>query len=113
MSDEADDAIDTLLRLGFEGPIEDDGFTDRVMRTLPSPHRQGAWFTLVGLLVGAVSCWMTVGSSPIILSGWHNWLGGRPSAPMIPLAVAVLGLSVLGLVWAISETMDENRPVLA
>lgn len=113
MSAEADDAIDTLLRLTFDGPVEDGGFTDRVVRTLPRRRPQGAWFSLVGMLAGTVSCWLAIRSSPIVLSGWKNWVSGDSPVPLIPLLIAVLGLSLLGLVWAISESVDDGREVLA
>ncbi|WP_084583207.1 hypothetical protein [Sphingomonas azotifigens] len=112
MSAEADDAIDALLRRSFDGPVEDGGFTDRVMRTLPRRHRHGAWCSLVGMIAGAVSCWVTVGSSPIMLMAWQIWVSGRPSVSLLSLVLAVMGLSVLGLIWTISEAADDPRHVL-
>lgn len=112
MSAEADDAIDTLLRLSFDGSVEDGGFTDHVMRTLPRRRPQGAWFSFAGMIAGAVSCWLAMRSSPIVLAGWKNWVGGDSSVPLTPLLIAVLGLSVLGLIWAISESMGDDREML-
>jgi phosphotransferase system glucose/maltose/N-acetylglucosamine-specific IIC component len=113
MPADADDSIDTLLRLSFEGAVEDGGFTDRVVRTLPRRRPQGAWFSLVGMLAGAVSCWLAMRSSPIVLSGWKNWVSEDPSVPLTPLLISVLGLSLLGLIWAISESVEDGRNVLA
>ncbi len=113
MSADSDDAIEALLRQDFDVQVEDDGFTAHVMRALPRSHCYGGWLSPVGMAVGAGLCWMTLRSSPIILSAWHDWLSGRLSESAGSVMIVPMGLSALGLMWAISEAAEDHRHALA
>jgi hypothetical protein len=111
MSD--DDAVDALLLAQFEGPVPDEGFCDDVMQRLPARRRRHAWPLAVGLVAGAVICWLSLQSVPLVRAGWHDWLSGQHSAPALTLLLVMAGVSLLTLAWTLAEADDrrsEPRP---
>jgi hypothetical protein len=98
-----DDMIDTLLRRQFEGAVPDDGFCDRVMQHLPARPRRRAWPLWSGIVAGAAACALSLASTPAVQLGWHDWLGGEPSAPAIVLLLALTGMSLLAMCWSLAE----------
>lgn len=98
-----DDAIEQLLRARFDGPLADDGFSERVMRSLPPRRRRIDWPARAGLAAGAVACWASLQSAPLLHAGWNAWLGGRLTTPAIAVLLAVAGMSLLALWWSVAE----------
>lgn len=101
-----DDAIEALLRRQFEGPVADDGFSERVMRQLPPRRRRIAWPLWLGLLAGACACWPSLAGTPLLHAGWRDWLDGELSAPAMGLLLAVAGMAWLALGWTLAESED-------
>jgi hypothetical protein len=101
-----DDAIEALLRRQFEGPVADDGFSERVMRQLPPRRRRIAWPLWLGLLAGACACWLSLAGTPLLHAGWRDWLDGELSAPAMGLLLAVAGMAWLALGWTLAESED-------
>lgn len=82
MNDPHDSSIDALLRRGFEGPVADDGFSDRVMRQLPARRRPLRWQLPVCMLAGLGACLWSLSSAPLIRVGWQDWMrGSYPRKP--------------------------------
>jgi hypothetical protein len=106
MSDLHHDAIEALLCKQFDGPIPDDGFSERVMQRLPLRRRRIAWPLWAGVLAGAGACWLSLLFSPLLHAGWHDWMGGNLSAPAIVLLLAMAGLSLLASWWSVAEADD-------
>ncbi|MGC1547513.1 MAG: hypothetical protein WA777_03215 [Rhodanobacter sp.] len=106
MSHIHDDAIDALLRKQFDGPVADDGFSERVMQRLPPRRRRAVWPLWAGTLVGAGVCWLSLLPTPLLHVGWQDWMHGELSAPAIILLLAVAGLSLLAFCWAAMEADD-------
>jgi hypothetical protein len=46
---------------------------------------------------------MSLASTPAVQLGWHDWLGGEPSAPAIVLLLALTGMSLLAMCWSLAE----------
>lgn len=111
MNDGIDDAIDLLLREQFAGPVPDDGFCRSVMDRLPTGRRRVAWPLGAGISVGVATCWFSLWSALVASDGWRDWLAGEPSGATATLFVAMAGMALLALAWAISEAGD--RPGLA
>ena len=101
-----DDALDRHLRDAFEGPVADDGFSDRVMVALAPRKHNAPWMLRAGAVIGAVACWLALGQAPVLRAGWQDWLRNdlSPSAWVLLLAVAVM--SLLGMGWGLLEAED-------
>lgn len=106
MTPDNDDAIDALLRAGFDGPVADDGFTDRLMRRLPPRRRPVPWLAMAGACIGLVVGWLSLWPSPVLHAGWSEWLHSRPSTAAFTLLLVVAGMSLLGLGWGLAESDD-------
>ncbi|HEX4534708.1 MAG TPA: hypothetical protein VH000_10790 [Rhizomicrobium sp.] len=105
MSDRQDD-IENLLMEQFDGPVPDGGFCERVMQVVPARRRRYAWPLALGIAAGAVLCWLSLLSAPLVRTGWHDWLSGELSAPALTLLVTMAGISLLALAWTAAEADD-------
>ncbi|MGH8148248.1 MAG: hypothetical protein ACREPY_18200 [Rhodanobacteraceae bacterium] len=106
MNQSQDDMVETLLRKQFDGPVLDEGFSERLMQRLPQRRRRAAWPVWGGVLAGAAVCWLALVSSPLVDAGWHDWVGGHWTAPAIAILAAVLGMALLALAWGVAEADD-------
>ena len=104
MSEPNDDAIESLLRQQFPGPVADAGFSERVMQQLPPRHRRKAWPLWAGVLAGIAACWPVLGGMPVLHVGWSDWLAGVPSNTAIGMWLAMTALSLLALGWGLAES---------
>lgn len=103
MSEPTDDAIEALLRKQFDGPVRDDGFSERVMQRLPPRRRRKAWPLWIGLIAGVVACWVGLLHAPILHAGWSDWLHADWSVPAFAVLLMVVGMSLLALCWGVGE----------
>ena len=101
-----DDAIEALLRKQFDGPVRDDGFSERVMERLPPRRRRIAWPLWAGVVVGTGACWLSLSTAPLLHVGWRDLMGGELSAPAITLLLAIAGMSLLASWWSVTEADD-------
>ncbi len=99
-----DDILDALLRQQFEGPVADDGFSERVMRHLPPRRRRVAWPLWLGVLAGIAACWTCLAHAPLLHLGWRDWMAGELSPSVIGTWLAMAALSVLALGWGLMES---------
>ncbi len=104
MNESHDDTIDALLRHQFEGPIADEGFSERVMQHLPTHRRRATWPLWLGVLIGAAACWICMDSVPLFHNGWHDWLAGQPSMSAIGMWAMMAAMSLLALMWSLAES---------
>lgn len=100
MNDPQDDLLETLLRRSFDGPVRDDGFTDRLMRDLPPRRRRIAWPLWLGLLIGSAACWLSLLRVPALLVGWRDGLAGELSSHVIGLWLVMGLLALLAVGWS-------------
>ncbi len=98
-----DDAIDALLRTQFDGPVADDGFSERVMQALPPRRRRSDWPLRAGIAAGVIACWFSLRSAPVLHAGWSAWVSHQLTAPAIALLLAIAGMSLLALWWSVAE----------
>lgn len=98
-----DDAIDALLRAQFDGPVPDDGFSERVMQALPPRRRRIDWPLRAGIAAGVVACWLSLLSTPVLHAGWSAWTNRQLTTPALALLLAVAGMSLLALWWSVAE----------
>ncbi|MCH1908269.1 hypothetical protein SQW19_09300 [Stenotrophomonas acidaminiphila] len=106
MNDPRQRDLGTLLRREFEGPVADDGFSDRVMRRLP-PRRSLRWPLWLGLSVGAGAAGWALAQTPLLRVGWQEWLAGQFSAAGIGMWLMSMGIAWLVAAWALSA--DASR----
>ncbi len=103
-----DDEIDALLRRQFDGPLPDQGFSERVMQRLPKTRRRRvAWPLWAGVVAGLGACWSQLLPAPLLQAGWRDWAGGELSAPAITLLLVAAGMSLLASCWSLAEA-DEG-----
>lgn len=103
MTNPSDAAIESLLRQDFAGPVPDAGFSDAIMRHLPSRRRRATWPLWAGALAGIAACWLGLLHAPPLHAGWSDLMGGEVSAPAIVMLLAVAGLSSMAGWWAVTE----------
>lgn len=106
MNHERDDAIETLLREQFDGPVRDEGFSEQLMRRLPQRRRRVAWLVWGGVLAGAATCWLALLPSRLLREGWQDWAGGHWSAPGVVVLSTVAVMTLLALAWSVAEADD-------
>lgn len=107
MKPEHDDLLEKLLRDGFEGPVPDDGFSDRLMRRLPPRRRRASGsLAIAGVCIGAIACWLSLRSASVLQAGWTDWLQGQASYAAGSLLLVVAFLSLMSLGWTLAETED-------
>lgn len=100
-----DDPLEALLREQFDGPVPDDGFSDRVMQRIPRRCRK-LQPILIGLLAGAAGCFASLLQWPALnLEQWYV-RGGHWSSSAIALAGSMVGLTLLIAWWGIAEADD-------
>ena len=99
-----DDEIEALLRKQFDGPLPDEGFSERVMQQLPARRRRRvAWPLWAGVIAGLGACWSLLLRAPLLHAGWRDWAVGEPSAPAIVLLLIAAGMSLLATWWCLAE----------
>lgn len=103
MSELSDDAIESLLRKQFDGPVADAGFSDRAMQTLPPRGRRITWPLRAGILAGVTTCWLGLVRAPLVHAGWSDWMGGEWSIPAFTMVLAIAGMSLLAVCWGVAE----------
>lgn len=103
MIEPTDDTIDALLRKEFDGPVRDEGFSERVMQRLPLRRGRAMWPLWVGVLVGIVACWLGLLHAQILHAGWNDWMHAEWSLPALAVLLVVAGMSLLALWWSVSE----------
>ena len=101
-----DDATDAFLRKQFDGPVADNGFSERVMQQLPPRRRRTVWPPWVGILAGAGACWLSLLTTPFLHAGWKGWMSGELSISAIALISAIAGMSLLACWWSTMEAED-------
>jgi hypothetical protein len=104
MNEPNDEEIEALLHRQFEGPVADNGFSERVIRHLPPRRRRAAWPLHLGGLLGAVACWVSLTSVPMLRIGWRDSLAGHLSVAAIGMWLAVAILAFLALGWSVAES---------
>ncbi len=108
-----DDRFDALLRRAAPAPLEDNGFTRRVMASLPEPRRsRGEWGRWGPVALGAAA-----GLAGIVLSGGSGFALGEASLSLSAAAedgIAafanpgfVLGLAVTAACLAALAAFDQ------
>lgn len=106
MNHSHDDAIDALVRKQFDGPVRDDGFSERLMQKLPPRRRRSMWPLITGILAGTAACWLSLMSTSSLDVGWHDWMSGELSASAITFIGAIFITSLLAFWWTTMEATD-------
>ena len=106
MNESHDDTIEALLCRQLDGPVADDGFSERVMQHLPPRRRRATWPLWIGALIGTAACWICMDSVPLFHNGWRDWLAGEPSMSAIGMWVMMAAMSLLALMWGLAESSN-------
>lgn len=106
MNQAEDDAIEVLLRTGFDGPVVDAGFAQQVMRQLPQRRRRVTWPLWAGVVTGATTCWFALLPSRLLRDGWQDWIGGHWSVAGSATLLTAVVMILLALAWGVAETED-------
>jgi hypothetical protein len=104
MNDISDMKLDDLLRRDFPGAVADDGFSERVMRALPTRRRHQPWLLPSATLAGGLLAWWTLLPSGLLQQVALEWLAGDYGAASAGVCVLLLGFSWLGCAWALEES---------
>ena len=101
------DAVDTLLRQQFDGPVPDDGFSNRMMQRLPLRRCRVEWPLWAGLAAGVAASWFGLVAVPLVHVGWRDLIGCELSSSAITLLLAIAGMSLLTCWWTIAEPDEQ------
>lgn len=104
MNDMSDEKLDDLLRRAFTGPVEDGGFSARVIRALPTRAPQRPWLLPGAALAGSLLAWLALRPSTLLQQAANEWLAGGFGAASAGVCVLLFGVSVLGCGWALDES---------
>lgn len=100
------DDIEALLRRQFAGPVADDGFSEQVMQQLPLRRPRASWPLWLGVLIGALACWLCLVGVPLLHAGWRDWRAGELSMPVIGMWLMSAAMALLALGWGLVESRD-------
>ncbi|WP_373486506.1 hypothetical protein [Blastomonas sp.] len=103
MNEEMDNALDQLLRDHAPDPVADDGFCASLTESLPPRKPPIKWPLAVGILAGMLACWLSVGTAPIVLNGWRDWIAGDLTSSALALIVLLVGLDLMALAWVLTD----------
>jgi hypothetical protein len=103
MNDLTDEQLDALLRRDFGGPVEDAGFTDAVIRTLPARGRPHPLLVPAAALAGALLAWLSLLSAPIWQQLVDEWQTGGFGTASAVVCALLMGIGLLGCGWALEE----------
>lgn len=104
MNDISDQELDDLLRRAFTaGAVEDDGFSARVMRSLPARRRPRPWLLSGAALAGGLLAWWALLPSPLLQEFAREWLAGHFGGASAGVYILLFGVSLLGSGWALEE----------
>lgn len=106
MNHAQEDAIEALLRRQFDGPIRDEGFSERLLQRLPRRRRRVVWPLWTGVLAGIVACWLALLPSQLLRDGWQDWVGGHWSTAGIVTLTMMAVMALLALAWGVAEADD-------
>jgi hypothetical protein len=103
MSDPSNQSIETLLRRSFDGPVPDNGFSERVMQLLPARRVRVNPMVAAGIVAGIAACWIALTSTSLVRDAGHDWTSGKPSSSILIMLAAIAGMSLLASWWAMAE----------
>lgn len=103
MNEISEHDLDQLLRRNFAGAVDDNGFTERVMRTLPVRQRHRPWLLPVAALAGGILGWLALLPSPLLEQLAREWLVGGFGTASALVCMMLFGVSLLGVGWALEE----------
>ena len=106
MSEPHDDMIEALLRRQFEGPVRDDGFSERVMQHVPPHGRRSRWPLGLGVLTGIAACTLSLAATPLLHAAWRDCLAGELSVSVVGMWLAMAGTAWLAVGWSLAESED-------
>lgn len=99
----SDETLDALLRREFEGSVEDDGFSARLMRTLPARRTRRQWLMPGLAFSGGLLTWISLLPTSLPeLTASASQTGGL-SAAVASICALMLTISVLACGWALDE----------
>ena len=99
-----DASLDALLRRQSDGPVADDGFSDRVLQHVPARRRTRRWQLPAAILLGLGACGWSLSATPLLRAGWQDWLRGQVSPSAVALLLALATVSLLASWWALAES---------
>ncbi|TXI90335.1 MAG: hypothetical protein E6Q34_09120, partial [Burkholderiaceae bacterium] len=80
-------SIDQLLQDYYEAPVEDGGFSQRLMQTLPRKRRMKLNWIVVGQAFGFIALLWKMSSTTLVQNAWQDLSAGQ-SSPMVWLLCA-------------------------
>lgn len=103
LHDASDPKLDDLLRRQFLGPVADDGFSARVMRTLPARRAPRPWLVPAAAVAGSLLAWLALMPSPVWRHAAQEWLAGDLGAASAGLGVLMLAVTLASCAWSLEE----------
>jgi len=103
MNNHSNESIETLLRRSFDGPVPDDGFSERVMQRLPARRVRRNWLLPAGTVAGVAACWIALTPTSLVRAATHDWTSGRLSPTTLVMLAAIAGMALLASWWAMAE----------
>jgi len=109
MNESLHDAIDRLLREDAGRPVRDDGFSLRLMRTLPAPRVTRPWLrpalVLFSAALGSALAWLLAPGGISVAQGFVDLARLQSQTPS---AVVALGVALAMGVTAIVLAADDS-----
>ncbi len=103
MRDFDERTLDALLRREFDATTADDGFSERVMLSLPPRRPQRTWLLPAATLAGGLLAWASLSRLPLWQLAVDEWGAGQPGGAAVLAGAVGLAAGLLACGWAMSE----------
>jgi hypothetical protein len=104
MNQEIDPNLDELLRDHYEAPVADEGFSSRLMQTIPQKRPRISRHFLISFLLGMAALLWQTSSSTLFHNAWKDLAQGHLTTSVWLLYGMFASVSLFVSSWLLTES---------
>lgn len=104
MNQQIDPNLDEMLRDYYEAPVADEGFSGRLMQTIPQKRPRYFHHFLISLLLGMMALLWQTSSIPLFHNAWQDLAQGQMSTSVWMLYGVLASVSLFVSYWLLTES---------